>query len=55
MTSIAWLFCRFFREFDWLELVVFFHTNEQNGKQCVFMVNYDSDPRRGFKVLFTWR
>ena len=24
---------------DWLELVIFFHTNEQDGEQNSFMVN----------------
>ena len=37
---------------DWLELVIFFHTNEQDGEQNAFMVNFsdNSDLRRGFKV-----
>ena len=36
---------------DWLELVIFFHTNEQDGEQNAFMVNFsdNSDLRRGFQ------
>ena len=37
---------------DWLELVIFFHTNEQDGEQNAFMVNIsdNSDQWRVFKA-----
>ena len=34
---------------DWLELVIYFHTKEQDGGQNAVMVNF-SDNRRGFKA-----
>ena len=45
-------FCRFLRQFGWLESVTYFHINEQDGEQNAFMVNFsdNSDLRRGFKV-----
>lgn len=29
-----------FMNCDWLEMMVFFHTNKQDGEQSTFMVNY---------------
>ena len=45
-------FCRFLRQFGWLESVSYFHINQQDGEQNAFMVNFsdNSDLRRGFKV-----
>ena len=36
---------------DWLKMVIYFHTNEQDGEQNTFMVNFsdNSDLPRGFK------
>ena len=46
------LFVESFVNSDWLGLVVFFLTNEQDGEQRTFTVNFsdNSDLRRGFKV-----
>ena len=47
------LFANSFSNSDWLELeIYFFQTNEQDGEQNVFMVNFsdNSDLRRGFKA-----
>ena len=37
---------------DWLELVIYFQTNEPDGEQNSFMVNFsdNSDVRQGFKA-----
>ena len=36
---------------NWLKLVIYFHTNEKDGEQNTFMVNFsdNSDLPRGFK------
>lgn len=49
---LVYLFCRFFRESDWLELVIYFHIDEQDGEQNALMVNFsdNSNLRRGFKA-----
>ena len=53
--TFYWLtpFANSFSNSDWLELeIYFFQTNEQDGEQNVFMVNFsdNSDLRRGFKA-----
>ena len=37
---------------DWLELVIYFHSNKQGGEQNAFMVDFsdNNDLRRGFKA-----
>ena len=42
----------YFVNSDWLELVMYFHTNEQDSKRNAFMVNFleNTDLRRGFKT-----
>ena len=39
---------------DWLELVIYFQTNEQGGEQNALLVNFsdNSDLRRGFQGKF---
>ena len=48
LTSLA----DFFVNSDWLELVIYFQTNEPEGEQKSLMVNFsdNSDVRLGFKA-----
>ena len=49
---LVYPYCRLLRQFGWLELVIYFHTNEQDGEQNALMLNFsdNSDLRRGFKA-----
>ena len=49
---LVYPYCRFLRQFGWLELVIYFHTNKQDGEQNALMLNFsdNSDLRRGFKA-----
>ena len=42
----------YFVNFDWLELVIYFHTNEQDSERNAFVVIFleNTDLRRGFKT-----
>ena len=43
----------YFINSDWLELVIYFHTNEQDSERNAFMVIFleNTDLRRGFKAI----
>ena len=43
----------YFVNSDWLELVIYFHTNEQDSERNAFMVIFleNTDLRRGFKAI----
>ena len=43
----------YFVNFDWLELVIYFHTNEQDSERNAFVVIFleNTDLRRGFKAI----
>ena len=52
--TFDWLtpFVDSFLNSDWPELVIYFHTNQQDGEQNALEVNFsdDSDLRRGFEA-----
>ena len=54
--TFYWLtpFADSFLNSDWLELVIYFQTNEQGGEQNALLVNFsdNSDLRRGFQGKF---
>ena len=43
----------YFVNSDWLELVIYFHTNEQDSERNAFVVIFleNTDLRRGFKAI----
>ena len=40
---LVYPYCRLLRQFGWLELVIYFHTNEQDGEQNALMLNFSDN------------